>query len=97
MKGAGQGIDLYPVVIYLFSGREKTENEDGLVREKGGMNWKIVIFPSSVLSIPMRFQIRPPPPPHLKFFIVILSYSISEFLIATYYVIVSIYRTAFFM
>ena len=83
MKGAGQGIDSYPVIIYLFSGREKTENEDGLVREKGGMKGKMAIFPSSVLNIPMRLQIRPPP--HLKTFPVIFSYSISEFLIATGY------------
>ena len=61
VKGAGRGIDSYPVIIYLFSGREKTENEDGLVREKGGITGKIAIFPFSVLSIPMRLQIRPPP------------------------------------
>ena len=85
MKGAGWGIDSYPVVIYLFLGREKTENEDEVVREKGGMKGKIAIFPSSVLSIPMHLQIRPPPPLHLKTFPVIFSYSISECLIATGY------------
>ena len=83
MKGAGRGIDSYPVVIFLFSGREKTENEDGLVREKGGMKGKIAIFPSSVLSIPMRFQILPFP--YLETFPVIFSYSISEFLMVTGY------------
>ena len=56
------------------------------MREKGWMKGKIAIFPSSVLSIPMRLQIRPPPPPFPpKTFPVIFSYCISEFLIATGY------------